>query len=929
MKFIEQVVQDILKIPDFYKDVFLFPTKRSVLFFEHSIKQQIENPALFPFAKSLRDYVFELTGLNKLDAFNLTFEFFEVYKSIFPNETFENFFMWSQILLKDFEEIDFSNTSAEKILVNIAELKKIDAYVESFDKENPSEYRNKFFYFWDNLLLLYKNFNTHLIKKRNSSYYGYALKYLIQLIKKNKISIKGRNLYFIGFSDLQFLELELIKLVMEKGKAKFYFDVDEIFFTKNFNKSEIYQLFEKIEKKISISVPKQKYIGLNPLEITLVPCKNSIQQFKICNYVLKNIIQKYKDPLENYAIILNEPNSLDVVLNSLPKELEAVNITVGLPLEKTHIAKLIVALFELKIYPLTIILQNKLSFILHNPYFQYCLNEEDKINIEKWFNFSYITHENLNEIPFFRNWIAQNSIASSITFLLDWIFSDNQCNTVNSLEVIRHEEFYSMYLFLTKIKNNLNKLPTNLDLKNFLLILKQLLQTEFIPFSGEPLKGLQIMELQESQSLDFKYVFLMNVNEGILPKSPDYSSFIPMELKKANHLRTPEDLDARYAYLFYRLFHRAKHIFLFYNQTEQEEESRFVKQTKILFKTLDKITINEKNFSLSPKKKYEIKPIIITKNPNIMQKILQTLTHGISPTNLINYLYCPLKFYYLKIEEIQSEEEYEDNLKSNEFGNIAHNILEKIYKSLNNNKIKTIPFFEIHSKNLKEWLEKYSNILPEWISDEFKKNYPHKKNESKNYFLLKAIEHIILKIIDKDIERLHNRKITIYGLEEKLEKTIVINGVKIRMHGKIDRIEKENKSFFVLDYKSSKIGKTEIENLKVFDSENIAKYKEAFQLFFYSMLLDHQIKIKNRSNNHDIYAGIYSFRKLNDGWIALQNNNDLLNYKKFEKEFEEFITSKIIEILDPNVPFVQTSYEANCKYCPFLKNCGKFHLIQQ
>ena len=929
MKFLEKVVEDILKIPDFYKDIFLFPNKRSVLYFEKNLKSKIDKPILFPLSLSLRDFVFRITSLNKLDHFNLTFELFEVYKEIFHNEKFEEFFLWSQILLKDFEEIDLSNNSSRKVLSNVAELQKIDAYVDSFSKSEASEYRKKYFLFWNKLTEIYKKFVTNLVNHKKSSYYGYALKYLVHLLKKDRIKIKGRNLYFIGFSDLQPLEIEFIKIIIKQNRAQFYFDVDKYFFYNEIKpelkNNEVQRLFNKYTKDIPIE--KHELIEKNPIEIVFIPCNNDIEQFKFCQHILSNSLKENtSNSLEDYAIILNDSNHLEVLLNSLPQELECINISLGYSIEKTHIIKLILILLEQKIVKNPSFLVNLYKTIIHEPYFQIFVSEENE-KLSPLASNPNIFHE-LKKISFFSRWLDIENPQDAIELFQSWIESLISHETLINQEV-ENQELYYAYLFLEKIKNNLNKININLEWNTFYLIFKQLLQTEFIPFSGEPLKGLQVIELQESQCLDFKYVFLMQVNEGLLPKSPDYSSFIAMELKKHYKLRTPEDFDARYAYLFYRLFHRSEKVFIFYNQNENQEESRFIKQIRYLFKDMPNIKMNTLLFKFSSFAS-TIQPIIIEKNNPIYQKIIEKLLKGISPTAFISYLNCSLKFYYSYIEKIQEEETLEEDLQANEFGNIVHKVLETFYKSLNTNKIKTIPTFDVPIEKLKITNISNENLL-NFYNEMKKTNYLNiEEVDGKDYFSLEVIKEICQKIIIMDYDRykeMHCNKVTIYGLEKNIEKIIDVKGQKVKLYGKIDKIEKFSNYYLIIDYKTGKISNklklTQISELK----ENIHQSKETFQLLFYAMLLSHEL-----GNKNDIHLAIYSFRNLSKGLLYLQNaqnlsQNEWLNYKYIKNEFEKFIFEILTEILNPFIPFQQTTNEKNCKYCPYLKNCGKFHLL--
>ena len=91
-----------------------------------------------------------------------------------------------------------------------------------------------------------------------------------------------------------------------------------------------------------------------------------------------------------------------------------------------------------------------------------------------------------------------------------------------------------------------------------------------MPFSGEPLKGLQIMGILESRAIDFETVIISSINEGILPMGNKSSTFIPFDVRIQHSLPIYKDKDTIYSYHFYRLLQRAKNIYLLYN-TEPDE----------------------------------------------------------------------------------------------------------------------------------------------------------------------------------------------------------------------------------------------------------------------------------------------------------------------------------------------------------------------
>ena len=92
------------------------------------------------------------------------------------------------------------------------------------------------------------------------------------------------------------------------------------------------------------------------------------------------------------------------------------------------------------------------------------------------------------------------------------------------------------------------------------------------------------MGLLETRNLDFENVYILSMNEGIMPKGAVQNSFIPYNIRKAFKLPTYEDEDSVPAYYFYRLIQRAKNVHLFYNTEvnplNSGETSRFVLQTE-------------------------------------------------------------------------------------------------------------------------------------------------------------------------------------------------------------------------------------------------------------------------------------------------------------------------------------------------------------
>ena len=139
------------------------------------------------------------------------------------------------------------------------------------------------------------------------------------------------------------------------------------------------------------------------------------------------------------------------------------------------------------------------------------------------------------------------------------------------------------------------------------------LQAERIDLLGEPEEGLQIMGLIESRALDYERVFLLDCNEGTLPKSSLPESFIPLDLRHMWGLPGRHQREAIYAYYTYRLMNRSKEIhFLYRGQDEAAEPSRYLLQFERSFRPNgnDLLPVNQIHVhSALPGKRPAIQPL--------------------------------------------------------------------------------------------------------------------------------------------------------------------------------------------------------------------------------------------------------------------------------------------------------------------------------
>jgi hypothetical protein len=141
-------------------------------------------------------------------------------------------------------------------------------------------------------------------------------------------------------------------------------------------------------------------------------------------------------------------------------------------------------------------------------------------------------------------------------------------------EPLLHESLFACYTLLTRLIHIFKPQQVAMGPAIFLAWIQKMFAVSTIPFSGEPVKGLQLMGMLETRNLDFEHLLILSANEGYLPKPDSHPSFIPYNLRKAFGLITPEHREAIYAYHFFRLLQRASDITLVYNSNASNEASR-------------------------------------------------------------------------------------------------------------------------------------------------------------------------------------------------------------------------------------------------------------------------------------------------------------------------------------------------------------------
>ncbi|WP_323594556.1 PD-(D/E)XK nuclease family protein [Aliarcobacter butzleri] len=676
---------------------------------------------------------------------------------------------------------------------------------------------------------------------QNVDTYDFYLEHLeiLKAIKKKYIEILENNSY------VDKINLDKHYEINENFLDKFQ-DI-ELHFEGYFTKVE-FEIVEKISQKIDTKI----IFYSNSYN------QKSLEVFKNLNINLK-IDYKYKIDLTNKIIIDEEEiksllesyeikgfssrlNQIAYIKSCIEKSvLNGVNpkdIALVLP-DESFVSS--IELFDDERYfnyAMGKSIKNKELYQISNAIYLY-LSEDEEKNIS---NISYlkIDKEFIDKsIKPFWNKVTNKELFVSIT---DFIKQKEK-----NIELIgKYDEL--LYKLNITLFSNENKILLKDVYKIFLQKLSSITLDDIN--SGK----ITVLGLLETRAVSFDTVIVCDFNESYIPKISVKDKFLSTRLKQLANLPTQFDRESLQKYYYKRLMSSSKNVFISYVNSETNQISRFANE---LF---EKNIVTDTNDSFYKHILYDNHKISYF-DEDIISKI--DLTKFIwSATSFKNFLECKRRFYLQYILKI-NEHTISLKPKGYELGDIIHSILEDYYSKDNKNSIE-------------ELFLKYKSSNPFLTLD------------------LEVWKKKLLNFYEFDKQRLKNREIIM------IEKEFNCSFNNINIKGIIDRVDKFEDNYEVIDYKTSST--LSVDTLKTYEKS------VDFQLEFYHIALQQLFK------NSNIKAFYYDLNEcLLKEEIAIQEKLELLSSK-----FDE-----LKELSKNEINFSKCEDKSNCLYCAYKIICNR------
>ena len=928
----------------------VLPNRRGGLFLRKYLAAEVGKVTWAPTILSIEDFITGISGLQEVETLRLLFELYEVHREIEGKnaQTFEEFLRWGPQLLTDFNEVDRYLADAKELFSTLTEARAISLW--NLDGQPLTDFEKKYLRFYESLHGYYEKLTSRLLAK-NQAYQGLGFRHAAKNIETTKDNLPWRHIIFAGFNALTKAEEIIIGTLRNDGKATLLWDADQYYLENR--QQEAGDFLRHWLRKWPVKEPMwiSDDFAASEKQIEIIGSPDPVGQVKYCGHLLQELA-KIGQAGEKTAVVLLDEGLLIPLLNSIPDEVDALNITAGLPLNQTPLASLFETVFRLHLNTarftyLTSKGIKKYYFkdvlkLLQHPYIHRMaqrMMHGNRFVFDETIDRIRLGHQvfiGIEEITSLNTGLFSANLAFMEEMFVSWAKPADAIacfkSMIENLKASIVEPMEMEYLFaFSKIVHQLGNLladfPSELKIPAFYELYRQVITGTSLPFYGEPLKGVQLMGMLETRTLDFENIIILSCNEDLLPSSKVNTSFIPFDIKTSFGLPTYRNKDSVYAYHFYRLIQRAQHAWILYNTEPDQlgggDRSRFLRQIASELPAYNPRIIIRESVLTSPIPKGELPPAIeIPKTGDVLASLEEKAMKGFSATSLNSYRNCALKFYYSEIAGIKEPEDVDDTIDPAVLGSAVHEALNKLYK----------PF--VDHPLTRENLSAMEKISDEAVDKAFEKKFKGSDiTYGKNLLLVSVAKLMIKRYLQYEADQLEElgksgKSCTVALLEQLVETTISMpyrdKELNIRLKGFIDRVDKMDGWWKIIDYKT---GTTEPKQVKVKDWEELAVNPDlniGFQLLMYGYLLAARFRNPISSS-----AGIVSLKRINAGFTAVSVPGEepgkvtsILDEQSAGR-FKEVIRRILAEVYDLTSPFSQTSDLNICQRCPYINLCGR------
>lgn len=815
--FLYQIAQEIVAAhpSDLHKVVVVLPGNRAGVFLRKYLSEIKGEAFLAPRFFIFPEFIQWATDRRTAPSIELTYMLYQAYQTTCGQEAepFVVFMKWADTALKDFNDADQYLVKGSALFKDLRDYKEIDQW--SFNLDPLSQAQEEYLVFWKKLAEIFDAFHRRM---HETEKYSYA--YLTRLCAEGLWSKKSEEeetvFWFVGLTSFSPAEELVVRKLVDEKRAQVRWDADRFYVEHPFHEAGYF--LRKLKRKMPVVLGD--VLRHSEKKMVVYESTTAFGQLLGLSEYLTTLTA---DELRDTAVIIADERLLNVFMHRLPTLPVPVNVALGMRLDRMAVCQLLAALLRLHkrasgknffFFPDVAFFFRQTALI---PLFQMELSEVvsfiqkkvwRRLGKREWEELV-IEFPTLTQLSFVFDQPA-DGIISMLDVLRKMLVL---LRTVETDDKTWQAGWKSMTALLGEWDLLIQRYSFIQDLAAFDTIFKRFTAREQVTFQGDPLNGLQVVNMVESRAVDFRFVCVIGANDDVLPGGLNEQSLVPQDLRSLYGMPTYTEREATYAYTFYRLLHRAEEVRFFYSAVSTDfkgtERSRYITQLmEELPEINSRFTIEEKKINLRADDQ-AVRADEMENDEVSKQRLKDLLAHGISPSALNRLITCPLDFYFRYIVGMGEEEEMEETISAKTMGTVVHQVLENFFGPRLDRAIEQDEFVA------------FLNTVPEQLDDALRQHYTGATGELSGYNTL--IRSVALRMIESSLQndkermveaQLSGMPLHVHAVEEKLTRQLDVAAhggtFPIRLQGKADRIDVQGNKWNVIDYKTGKVEAKEV-----------------------------------------------------------------------------------------------------------------------
>jgi len=936
------------------RQTMVLPSRRAGLWLARALAKLNDKPSWAPSMLTVSDLFRSFTDIIPADTETQIFELHRVFRNMFGEEmSFDDFWPWGEVIISDFNDIDLYMADAGRLYSNISDLKEIDekfggltdeqveiirGFWKSFNPASSgSEARTRFRSVWQKLGPLYDGYREAM-RARGMAGDGMLCREVAEKALSGTLVVpEGRRWHIAGLNALNNCEKTLFLHLKRLGVADFYWDDDHFFMDDPDHKASVFIRENRRIFGSALDEPGQRIHQPPRGEWHIIDTPSDTAQAAVMAQLLENEGISGSDDLTSTAVILADEKLLMPVLGSVPASVEEVNVTMGHPFRFTPLYSFLRQLMAL--LRSARVSNGNISFrsedvmaLIRHQYFRLLAGNDGDAVVREIIK---------------GNMIRVNAAILTERFSLDYLFMvpegvagipDHLASVMSRLEeatfaaqekgmkLSTDREYLRMAMSSTVRLANLIR-SYNLDLRTetCLRLLDRIFRKMIVPFSGEPLRGIQIMGVLETRALEFNNIIVLSLNEGIFPGMSYDNTYIPYNIRRAFGLPTVNEHESIYSYYFFRLLRKPAKGWFLYNSTAQGLNSGEMSRYLVRMSYSPLFSPRQQTVHISVGRSGMIAETL-TKQRVHNRALLEVYREGnregkyLSPSAVNTWINCRMRFYYRYVCGMPEEEALEKEIDQRRFGNIMHDALRRMYEPLRGKSGAgaDIKMMSGSRDRIRETIIESAMAEMRWDRETLM--------SGRGVIIIDVLERYARELLVYDGS---DTDLTLLHLEDDFSGVLpVACGAaeeRIVVGGRVDRIDLTGGAVRVVDYKTGTPKREAVTAEGLFDEEKEKHNDALLQALLYCTLIE------------DMYPGkivlpaIYWIQQLTSDDFSPYApvsgldgpGSDQAEWRAFMTAFRSGLSLTLNRIFADNEDYRMTPFRRRCTVCPYRTLCRR------